>query len=320
MSPVLAQWGPTLTCYTAALAVYLSSEDEHWWRVLVEGGPHLGLSPAPDGLHTFRHHPRSPFQRVGLRARGADTWAGARSGIQHQLDAHGRVIIAADGFHALWLTSYARRHGPHWFVLARAGDGYIVDDPLEHVDECGRQQPIRVRLSEAELAGCCGALTNPAPPHVLREEAALGTVSTGLGHQYRWLERGEPVNARPEPATPATPDAAYRLADGFDRSAADPAAYAQVDDVWQALRQRELLLKVLDVESGLQQLQELPAPDPWRQVTELWRRLPPLLLHARLLAGQGVRGRSADVLVETLRAIAESEGRLADQRFPLVVG
>ena len=81
----------------------------------------------------------------------------------------------------------------------------------------------------------------------------------------------------------------------------DPASYVQADDVWQALRQRELLIRVLGVEEKLGELGGLPAREPWERVTGLWRRLPPLLAHAQLLAASG-RGGSPGVLAGTLCA------------------
>jgi hypothetical protein len=75
---------------------------------------------------------------------------------------------------------------------------------------------------------------------------------------------------------------------------------------------------VLRVEADLGELPGLPPREPWERVAGLWRRLPPLLMHAQLLARAGRRGRSADALVETFRAIADAETRLAAQRFPQV--
>lgn len=310
-----ADWGPAFSCYTSALAVYLAADDDRWWRTLADGGPHLRVTPTAAGPLRFEHHPRPPGRLIGLRAQGADDWEAAWAGIGSELDASGRVIIAADSWNVPWLTAYRRKHGPHWFVLARDGDAYTVDDPLDLVDEHGQQSPVRTRLSEADVRGCCGALTGPLPHLVLREEAALGSTVTALGAGYRWLTRVAP--------SPGTPDAVIRhgaleLADQFARAAAEPASYLQVDDVWQGLRQRELLVRAIEVEEKLGELSGVPAREPWERVTELWRRLPPLLLHARLLAGAGGAGDGASTLVKTLRAIGAAESELAGDRFPAV--
>jgi hypothetical protein len=309
-----ADWGPALTCYTSALGVYLAADDDRWWRVLADGAPYLAISPAPAGLLRFEHHPCPPARLIGLRARGANDWTAAWAGLQNELDAAGRVIVAADARNVPWLTAYGRKHAPHWFVLAREDDGYVVDDPLDHVDDHGRQFPVRVHLDEDDVRRCCGALIDPSPHLVLREEAALGASESAFGAAYRWLVCGERVLDRP---AAITRHGALELADNFERAAADPDSYRQADDIWQGLRQRELLIRVLEVEEKLEEIRGLPPREPWEHATELWRRLPPLLMHAQLLARAGARGESATTLVETLRAIAEAESQLASCRFPV---
>jgi hypothetical protein len=311
-----ADWGPALTCYTSALGVYLAADDNRWWRLLAGGGPYLSVSRGPAGLLQFQHHPSPPALLLGLRARGADDWGAAWAGISDELDAVGRVIVAADGWHVPWLTAHGRKHGPHWFVLARHDGGYVVDDPLDHVDDRGRQFPVRVHLDEADLRRCCRALADPPPHLVLREEATLGSSASAFGSAYRWLVAGERVLGKPE--APAR-HGALELADWFERGAAGLDSYRQADDIWQALRQRELLVRVLEIEGRLGELVGLPPPEPWQRVTELWRRLPPLLVHAQLLARTGARPDTAKALVDTLRAIAEAESHLASGRFPVAV-
>jgi acyl-CoA synthetase (AMP-forming)/AMP-acid ligase II len=312
-----ASWGTAFSCYTSALGVYLAVDDDRWWRRLADGAPYLRISPADEGLFRFEHYPRSPAGLAGLRAEGADDWAEAWAGIRGELDAAGRVIIAADAWNVPWLTSYRRRHVPHWFVLAREGDGYVVDDPLELVDLRGRQSPVRVRLDDDGVRGCSGALIDPAPHLAWREEAMLGRCPSHLGRGYRWLVRGQLAETEPS-REPAVADGLLDLAERFERGSMDPASYVQADDVWQALRQRELLIRVLGVEEKLGELGGLPAREPWERVTGLWRRLPPLLAHAQLLAASG-RGGSPGVLAGTLRAIAGAEDQLSASRFPLVM-
>jgi hypothetical protein len=311
-----ASWGTAFSCYTSALGVYLAAEDDRWWRVLADGAPYLRVWPAQHGLLRFEHHPRPPAALAGLRARGADDWEEAWSGIRDELSAAGRVIIAADAWNVPWLTSHRMQHTSHWFVLARDHDGYVVDDPLDLVDDYGKQSPVRVRLTEDEVRQCAGALIAPAPHLVLREEAVLGRCASELGRGYRWMVRGDPSPIGPASA-PADRHAALELADWFEHAPGDPASYLQIDDIWQALRQRELLVRVLAVEEELGELGGLPTREAWERVTELWRRLPPLLMHARLTADSRHEV-GAGALVGTFLAIAEAESQSSATRFPLV--
>jgi hypothetical protein len=81
----------------------------------------------------------------------------------------------------------------------------------------------------------------------------------------------------------------------------------QADDLWQALRQRELLVAAGEVDPDLvpQAVRE-----HWRAGVVLWRRIPPVLMDARLRVEDGMPincGRIAEVL----EAVAEFEGPTA---------
>ena len=312
-----ASWGTVLNCYTSALGVYLAVDDDRWWRLLADGAPYLRISPATEDLLRFEHHPRPPAALAGLRAQGADDWDETWVGIHDELDAAGRVIIAADAWNVPWLTSYRKRHVPHWFVLAREGDGYVVDDPLELIDLQGSQSPVRVCLDDDGVRQCSGALIAPAPHLVLREEAVLGDHASQLGRAHRWLVRRESPGAEPSSTwqAPVERHGLLDIVERFERDPTNPASYLQADDIWQALRQRELLIRVLGIEEELGELGGLPAREPWERVTELWRDLPPLLWRAQLLASHG-REDGLDALAGALRAVAAAESQLSASRFP----
>ncbi|MFJ4655105.1 hypothetical protein ACIP5Y_27840 [Nocardia sp. NPDC088792] len=98
------------------------------------------------------------------------------------------------------------------------------------------------------------------------------------------------------------PDALRALAARY-RFARTEADFDQIDDLWQALRQRELLLWAAEHDPGL--LDEAGRAH-WEQAVARWRTLPPLLLHARMRAASG---KTADTgrLAETLSELAELE-------------
>ncbi len=308
-------WGPALTCYTAALASHLSDVEALWWRPLVAGSPYLAVELTGEGPLRFDHHPAPLAQKLGLRIAAADSWPTARSALYRELDAHGRVVVAADAFALPWLPSFERHHSPHWYVLRRDRDGFVADDALELLDARGSQGARRTPLAEADLFSACRALVEPTPVQVLRERAALGGDDVAFGRAYRWLEIGGSEEAA-LPAKRASPGSAVLcIARHFGGRGLDPQACDHADDVWQALRQRELVLRAFGAEGGLGDPTAAHRLAAWTPVVELWRRLPPLLLHAQMLARRGSRGRSAAAVVEVLEDIARVEDALVDERF-----
>src|SRR5579859_5130784 len=87
----LSSWAATLSCYTAALAVWLAQRCEQRWRPLLAGGPVLAVTPAADGLLRFEHHARPPLQSLGLTVRQADDWATARAAQLAELSERGAL-------------------------------------------------------------------------------------------------------------------------------------------------------------------------------------------------------------------------------------
>ncbi|MFI1917560.1 hypothetical protein [Nocardia sp. NPDC020380] len=98
------------------------------------------------------------------------------------------------------------------------------------------------------------------------------------------------------------PDALRALAARY-RFARTEADFDQIDDLWQALRQRELLLWAAEHDPDL--LDEAGRAH-WEHAVGRWRTLPPLLLHARMRAASGT---SIDTgrIAETLSELAELE-------------
>jgi len=323
----LGEWGEKLTCYTAALADWLAPEQRAWWRPLLAGGPTLRIEPAGDGLYKFAHHWRAPAPSLGLALSVAGSWAEAGPALEDVAARHGKVVIAGDGFRLPWQRAWRRRHVPHWFVLRRLGDReWYVDDPLTLVNDLGRQEPAAVVLDPEQLPEACRALPPGSAVLSLREAAALGRDDPVIGPAYRWLSpTGVGGDTRPL-ATAAEhaghdPAAALReLAAAFASRGSDPAAYRQVDDLWQALRQRELAAAALAAERAAQPCAaDGPDPDAWAEAAQAWRRLLLLLFHARLAAESGDAGdRAGAVVARALSQLADIEGSLADQRLPLV--
>jgi hypothetical protein len=323
----LAAWGEKLTCYTAALAGWLAAEGQTWWRPLLAGGPVLRIEPAGDGLHKFAHHWRAPAPSLGLALSVAQSWAEAGPALDDLLTRHGRVVIAGDGFRLPWQRAWRRRHVPHWFLLRRTDDGRLrVDDPLTLVNELGRQDSASVVLRREQLPEACRALPPGSVVFSLREAAALGLDDPVIGPSYRWLSPvrvGDSRRLPPQSAELARSDptvtALHDLAAAFAAEGTMPSAYRQVDDLWQALRQRELATAALAVERVRRPCPaDMPDPRGWTDAVAAWRRLLVLLFHARLAAESGqLGGRAAAVVARAFEQLAGIEDRLASERLPL---
>jgi len=304
VTPSPADYGEQLTCYTAALAVAIAASGEtRWWRSQLAGGPVLALSPAGD-LVRFEHHATPPLPALGLHHRWAGDWSAAGPALAAELSRTGVVIVLGDVYQLPWQRGHRRWHAPHWFTVVDRPGGRRVDDVLSMTTDLGPQRPSLVRAT-GELADWAVAVPPDDPVHILREQAVAGHADIGLGSSYRWLEAGLP---QPAPGPPSGrlvgADALAALAERF-RFAAGPEDYRQADDLWQALRQRELLVRAAADDAGLL------TPDGvehWRRAVQAWRALPPLLLHARMRAEAGASvdtGRVADALF----SLCEFEGR-----------
>lgn len=327
--PALAPWSQALTCYSAALAAWLAVRDPRWWRPLLAGGPTLGTSPADGGLFLFHHHSAPLLPSLGLAVRWTDRWSRARESQREQLARHGAVTVCGDAYRLPWQVAHGRRHGPHWFTVVRGPEGDAVADALAMTTQDGPQQPCRVPLDDALPEEWCRALPGDGDPvHWLREDSVSGTSHTGRGARYRWLtwDGDAPAPAadpgmQPGPGrarcAPEFGAAAVRALAERVRTDGPLALHRQADDLWQALRQRELLLTAAGQDEGLLDQDGLAH---WQRATAVWRRLPRILLRSRLRADSALDtpapgtppgpGAAADTaLLGALTALAAYEGR-----------
>jgi hypothetical protein len=253
----------------------------------------------------FEHHPRPPLESLRLGVRTADDWSVARAGYHAELLASGAVVVCGDTYRLPWQRGHRRWHAPHWFTVVRHGDEWVVDDPLRMHTVAGPQEPYRAPVAVGEMAEWGIGPVECRPAQELRESSVVGSGPPGVAARYRWLVAGEPAPVRrAEPAALTGRDAVRALADICRRSGPEVLASEQADDLWQALRQRELLIAAGEVDPDL-----VPPSvrEHWRTAIVLWRRIPPVLMDVRLRVEDGMavdRGRVADVI----EAVAEFEG------------
>ena len=312
--PQPADWGEQFHCYTAALGVWISRNEDRWWRPLLDGGPELAVTPQPSGVWRFDHSPRPWLEVLGLSVRSASTWAEARVELAADFAA-GPVILAGDIFTLPWQLEHGSRHAPHWVAIYREGADLVADDPLILMNEAGTQQSYRGVFTLDDLAEIGTAMPAGNEIHWLRERSVIGAQDPAEGAAYRWFAAG-PAVADPrydDPGRLTGPDALRALADDLDARGAESAVLLQADDLWQAVRQRELAAAVAKQDP---EFFDVGAAEAERRLEALavWRDLPVLLAHARIRAAVG-NPRATAGASEVLRELAELEPRLAEEKI-----
>ncbi|WP_280404942.1 hypothetical protein [Nocardia brasiliensis] len=306
MTTALSTHGDKLTCFTAALASALLARGEtRWWRPLLAGGPTLAVTPAEQDLLLFEHDATAPLPALGFAVHGDDDWATAYHALEEQVAAHGSVVLLADIFHLPWQHGYQKWHAPHWLAIVATVDGWVVEDPLTMTTELGLQAGQRVPvLSAAELREWSVSLGPGDTVALLREQAMAGTSQIQVGRTYRWLQTGPAALLAPRADRLVGADALVALASRY-QFASTPDDFTQLDDLWQALRQRELLLWAAEFDD---EVLDDAGREHWERAVALWRKLPPLLMHARMRAAAGGTVQTARI-AENLLALAEYEGK-----------
>lgn len=300
----LAGWGERLTCFTAALGTWLADRNPRWWQPLLEDGlPCLAIRRT-ENHWLFAHSVRPWMPALGLQFQASNSWETAKNALLEEIDAQGCVIVAADVWGLPWHAGYQNRHAPHWIVLRADEQGYFIEDPLEMMTLEGVQKGQCVDVELSDCPTILRALTPTIPIFELRERSIAGSKPLATNMQYRWLQC---IPAKPEEYSTDMikgADACHALANHFDANGQKSDAYAQADDLWQALRQRELALAAADHDP---ELVDRAAREHLATCVDHWRRIPPLLMHASLRAQSG-DAQPAKLLSAELRRLANLEG------------
>ena len=308
----LTDLSETYTCYSSALATWAAVLLPSW-RELLDPGLHLGLVEMDDLLFGFSHFPPGLAQTLRLVRRSTDAQDEAVAAIAAESKRSHRVIVAGDGFNLPWHVAHARRHVPHWFVVAATGEGPTVVDPFSCRNDLGRQDAALHRIgSDAELAGLARAIPAGDPVHALREAFAFGTDDRDLPTaSFRWLVHEDPPSPHALGGHKG-PGAIERLAEHFRADGADPRAYRQADDLWSIARHRAYLARRANDDAATRDDECLRAwsRDHAVPLAARWGHVAPLMMQATLSldAGRTPTASLPDVLSE----LAEREARAAD--------
>ncbi|WP_213451339.1 hypothetical protein [Rhizomonospora bruguierae] len=301
---LLSRWAGSLSCHTAALAVWLAARHERWWRPLLAGTPLLAITPQPDGLVRFEHHPRPPLEVLGLAPRHADDWATARGAYRRELADSGALVVCGDAYNLPWQRGYRRWHAPYWFTVLVDGGRWLIEDPLATNAPNGPRTLRRVPVEPGQLMQWSVAPQSYTAIQHLRELSIVGYGPPGLGVRYRWLARTPaPHPGRAEPTRLVGADAVNGLAIRFRVAPPDDPIHRQADDLWQALRQRELVVAAGEVDREL-----VPGAirEHWRRAVAGWRHIVPPLMQARSTTGSGPPGDPRQ-LADAVAAVAQFE-------------
>jgi len=296
----LTSFRDAFTCYSSAIAAWVAHDDRTWPQT-INAGLWLSVAEHDDGLFGFGHFPPGFGDALRLSVHAADDAIDARAAIAAEIERHGRVIVAADGYNLHWHVAHGRSHVPHWFTILANGQDATIVDPFAFRNELGWQEPVRVPIDVGELDSLILAVPYDDPVFRLREAWALGDGRLPVErHAYRWLSRAEGVRVD-APSTVQGPAAIRQLAKHFSSHGQDLGAYRQADDLWSIGRHRLFLAKVAGADPTLTEWVTAHA-DP---IARRWSHVPPLLMQATLALESG-RAASASV-PETLEALAELE-------------
>ncbi|MEE1927859.1 hypothetical protein V1J52_06580 [Streptomyces sp. TRM 70351] len=297
----------SLSCYTSAVLGYLTPEDVHAPRRVAQS-VRLALRPAHGAL-AFSHHAPGLDRLPGggaLRYRGTPSRDDALAGIDRELRARGRVLVAGNAAHLPWAAP-GQRDAPHFLLVTGHRDGgWHVSDPFAGLFPNGHeQQPFTGWISEHALSAALTTDDRFSLTQRRRTALAFGSpLPLPPRGTHQWLVREEAEGPRPDDhdvidaPEQVFADIAAMLHDAF-AGTGEPAV---LEDLWAAARHHRFQYRALVGERNL----DSPAA-PLRAVRHAdacWADLPKTL---RFAAGSARRGRPRTALVDNaLHTLAEA--------------
>ncbi|HEU4962903.1 MAG TPA: hypothetical protein VFV52_03450 [Bacilli bacterium] len=283
-SAAVAIRGEILTCFTSAVATYLSRYEvnyapaiglQSYFACKFEGGETL--------KGTFVHQHRSlngesPLYSLSLCRRWETDREAALAGMRAEWHKSGHLIVVGDAFNLPWLTNHGKKHAAHWFVVEEvdeAGQRFRIRDPFEFADANGTQAAYEGWIPLERLPELAKVHNTPAHPYLARDLFGFGDeedVPLDAYQGYQWFEATAPfqtgvattedlVQELHETLRQMTGqarredllrrgfvlglEAVAALADQFREHLSNPDLYEMGDDFWVAGRQRQLFAHAL---------------------------------------------------------------------------
>lgn len=294
-----------LSCYTAALHGYLSSE----WDATAMIARSVRLAVRADpvrGELAFSHHePSLDLLPDGSRLRyaGAASSTDALPEVAAELARHGRVVVVVDSARLPWSVTRGGPSAPHWLLVDGCGEqGWQVRDSFTALLPAGEQPPYQGWLG---TDGLIDAMTLPRqwqPVHRLRNQFAFGGRSVASPSGALWLHRRQ---GSPGKAIAVTTDQNWLIGDAqvlpflAEHAAGGQAMLTEhLEDLWAAAGHRSFAYRW-----RIAQARDEDTRQALEAALTQWEALPRLL---RVAVESSVRGRPRHTLVPAaLRRLAQ---------------
>lgn len=199
MLPAVPVHGSNLTCFTSAVAVYLSHYGIDYTFAF---GLQLYLALKLEELDELRgsfiyfHHPLtrdSPLYIFQPTRCQTDDQSIAHKQLLEEWKKQRQVIVIGDAYNLPWHISYHKKHGIHWFVIEDINEvqqKIYIHDPFELIDTHGTQLPYSGWVPLSVLADLAKVYDGALHPYLSRDLHGFGTEeSFDLTdyHGYQWF-------------------------------------------------------------------------------------------------------------------------------------
>ncbi len=338
--------GDLLSCYTTSIAQYMQQVAIDYQFAI---GTQLFLA-VRSATDTYPYlsivHQHTPLigeqltHTLALSLCHTTDWQSFMQSLEGQCEVYHAVIVIGDTYALPWLTSYQKKHAPHWFMITHRDQQtrcFYVNDCFEFTDETGTQHPFVGWIQDQQLEQCLRMTVVPTFLQQQRSQWALGThidTATIRNQEYQWFES---TASRPNQIDGESlfftllvktwrqhmgqehcshlPAAEWHcglqglqfMAEHLSGSRDDPRIYEMRDDIWVMARNRQLFAHVVDKMGKALKNEHLKEYAMWYEqfLIPSWQTLP-RIMHYNMQCLQRKRTISS-LLSSTLQQVLEQE-------------
>jgi hypothetical protein len=345
-SSLSAVRGDLLSCYTTSIAQYMKQVDIDYEfaigtqfflavRLATDTYPYLSI--------VHQHTPLIGEQlthTLALTLAHTTDWQSFMQSLEGQCEVYHAVIVIGDTYALPWLTSYQKKHAPHWFLITNRDTHtrrFYVNDCFEFTDETGTQHPFIGWIEDQQLEQCLRMTVVPTFLQQQRSQWALGThIDTSIirSQEYQWFESTastsnqagreslfftllaktwrqhmgqEHCSHLPAAEWHCGLQGLHFMAEHLSAAREDPRLYEMRDDIWVMARNRQLFAHVLDKVGATLNIAHIREYATWCEefLIPPWQTLP-RIMHYNMQCLQRKRTISS-LLSSTLQQVLEQE-------------